>query len=622
MSPVSCGSDRFMEAKGQAPHTLYPTQLHACDIRLLTILPSGKTDAPVECKLRRYQAETAPEYEALSYVWGDATNLVMVRCNDLDVSITRNLRKALWTMRDSETPKTIWADALCINQTNIEEKNIHVPLMGRVYSQATNTVIYLGEASLEEASAVEHGLMTVFNLLDNIRLQAGASEDDDDLILPLLERIPNQPPIDASWPTIIKFFDQDWFVRIWCVQEVVLARDRRSCTYALFGPTRIPYHCIRKVALFLAIAADCQPKLIQNIPVRRSLASVSALSHIFKQEDYLLWLLNNFRPYLATNPRDMIYGLLGILCKFSDFDPARIGVNYSKTLAEVYIDTAVEIIRVSRDLELLSHVSHPKICHFEPSFPSWVPRWDRERTALGVPSSSENRFRLNYPATLEDRNSRSNFYRVEGGKLFAYGTRYNEVNSVTFLSNSEVALATSRYWNVAREALLPCGEVQEQMLVVARTLTTGYIGFPYEFSAGTASQRNQFIADFLDFIHSIMAKCSIICPGVANGDHYSMTADRITYTGSRKRYVDELTKICKGRLLFQLANGNWGVGPDCMREGDIIVAFFGGTAPYALRCEGQEYRFLGPVYIDGLMDGQYFRSIYDKEMQKEEFILL
>lgn len=59
----------------------------------------------------------------------------------------------------------IWADAPCMNQVDIKKRNTHVPLMGRVYSLTTNAVIYLGEASYEEANAVKTGLMAILDFI-------------------------------------------------------------------------------------------------------------------------------------------------------------------------------------------------------------------------------------------------------------------------------------------------------------------------------------------------------------------------------------------------------------------------------------------------------------------------
>lgn len=56
-----------------------------------------------------------------------------------------SLETALRHMRDSSRPMTVWADALCINQQDVEERNAQVQMMGKIYSGATRTIIFLGE---------------------------------------------------------------------------------------------------------------------------------------------------------------------------------------------------------------------------------------------------------------------------------------------------------------------------------------------------------------------------------------------------------------------------------------------------------------------------------------------
>jgi hypothetical protein len=63
--------------------------------------------------------------------------------------------------------------------------------------------------------------------------------------------------------------------------------------------------------------------------------------------------------------------------------------------------------------------------------------------------------------------------------------------------------------------------------------------------------------------------------------------------------------------LFQMGNGDFSIRPDGMQDGDIIVGLLGGSVPYALRPGEEGYCFLGHVYVAGLMDGTYFRSLYD-----------
>lgn len=86
---------------------LHPARLPEDDIRLLTVLPSDNFDAPVECELQQYHTSGAPDYEGLSFVWGDASNKTAVICNGLSVDITINLCNALKRIRDPAKPKSI-----------------------------------------------------------------------------------------------------------------------------------------------------------------------------------------------------------------------------------------------------------------------------------------------------------------------------------------------------------------------------------------------------------------------------------------------------------------------------------------------------------------------------------
>ena len=40
--------------------------------------------------------------------------------------------------------RVLWIDAICINQESVEEKQLQVPLMGRVYNLAKRVIAWLG----------------------------------------------------------------------------------------------------------------------------------------------------------------------------------------------------------------------------------------------------------------------------------------------------------------------------------------------------------------------------------------------------------------------------------------------------------------------------------------------
>ncbi|KAI7222562.1 hypothetical protein KC333_g1055 [Hortaea werneckii] len=111
--------------------------------RLLQLDPGVGND-PVSCSLRICRLSNAPPFEAISYVWGDSTDTVALTCDGKSKCVTVNLELALKRFRHASDTRTVWADAICIDQSNIAEKNHQVGMMGDVYRQAEQVLVWLG----------------------------------------------------------------------------------------------------------------------------------------------------------------------------------------------------------------------------------------------------------------------------------------------------------------------------------------------------------------------------------------------------------------------------------------------------------------------------------------------
>ena len=84
-------------------------------------------------------------YNALSYVWGASPERVTISCDGHMTFITRNLYNALQQIWEGNPKQVLWADALCINQDDDEEKGYQVSMMGDIYKTATTVLIWLGD---------------------------------------------------------------------------------------------------------------------------------------------------------------------------------------------------------------------------------------------------------------------------------------------------------------------------------------------------------------------------------------------------------------------------------------------------------------------------------------------
>lgn len=112
-------------------------------IRILRIDP-GVTDNPITCDLQVVSLDQNPEYESPSYVWGDATKTKPITVGGEIFKATENLANFLGCLRQENAIRVVWADAICIDHSNDEEKSHQIGLMTRIYCQAKEAHVWLG----------------------------------------------------------------------------------------------------------------------------------------------------------------------------------------------------------------------------------------------------------------------------------------------------------------------------------------------------------------------------------------------------------------------------------------------------------------------------------------------
>src|SRR5882757_4523195 len=86
-------------------------------------------------------------YTALSYTWGSEGCTEEISINGQCFRINQNLHSAIQQLRRRNQFSGMWIDAICINQQDRIEKSWQVAQMGDVYKNATEVIIWLGEAA-------------------------------------------------------------------------------------------------------------------------------------------------------------------------------------------------------------------------------------------------------------------------------------------------------------------------------------------------------------------------------------------------------------------------------------------------------------------------------------------
>jgi hypothetical protein len=174
----------------------------ALEIRLLELLPGSQND-PIECTLLTTTLKDETWFEALSYTWGDPQGpRGSISIDRVQISVSQNLFDALSHLRNDIQSRTLWVDAICINQTDLLEKTHQVQLMARIYSSAHRVIIWLG---LEEDDS---GFF-----MDTLQQLAERKIDSNAGVL----------RSERFWRSFKAFTDRPWWWRVWVVQEAAMA---------------------------------------------------------------------------------------------------------------------------------------------------------------------------------------------------------------------------------------------------------------------------------------------------------------------------------------------------------------------------------------------------------------
>ncbi|KAI1197345.1 heterokaryon incompatibility protein-domain-containing protein [Nemania serpens] len=162
------------------------------------------------------------EYEALSWCWGTDPEDYVLKIEENGKTYKKRVRKelalALKYLRLPYQTRTLWIDAICINQDDHEERNHQVQMMSRVYTRAKEVCIWLGEDTDESKTAIDFIHSEIMELKNFDTLCSDKSYTE-------------------KWQALMMLMQRDWFSRRWVVQEIALAT--KACIYC--GPDSIPW---------------------------------------------------------------------------------------------------------------------------------------------------------------------------------------------------------------------------------------------------------------------------------------------------------------------------------------------------------------------------------------------
>ena len=134
--------------------------LSESQFRLFELYSEFGDNSPIAGRVQTFDMKEPPIYHALSYVWGQEPDIHRIEINDKGLMIRPNLFQALQRLRarSKDLPRSstryLWIDSLCIDQANLDEKNIQVSRMAEIYQKAECVFIWLGEEDFASNSAI------------------------------------------------------------------------------------------------------------------------------------------------------------------------------------------------------------------------------------------------------------------------------------------------------------------------------------------------------------------------------------------------------------------------------------------------------------------------------------
>ncbi|GCB18024.1 heterokaryon incompatibility protein 6, OR allele [Aspergillus awamori] len=650
-------------------HKLDPT---VKQIRLVTIKPGGWTD-DIQCTLRHTSLAKSGPYETLSYVWGDFTNTKDIIVNGMTFNATVNLESALRHLR-RDTPRTIWIDAICINQLDLEERASQVGFMRDIYQGSTLTIIWLGDG--------DERVESLFDLARKFHDESYTGSLAQENVVRLREFIHNEDRSHSLEFLATDILRRPWWTRAWVLQEAVVSAELL---------VKCGNHEIAWESLWWLTITEYKGTHLR-FPVRVSAGELEKLLNIQIMRDAtkrgheisLTQLVAWNRRQQSTDPRDKIFSLLGLVRGFPEY-PIYPDYSANNTLLVVCLCLVEQSIRNgSLDVISLSQGSE------KPQWPSWVPDWDvysseRSKTAnplvclyAGGEQLEARDLSSSFASDYDASRSLSPRFRfhLNPPALSVVGTSVDTIDclAATYQPEKHEQWASSRCdpWVTLLMSYF------EGASHISELSSWRYAAHKFRYSVpmkGFGSNMYTEMKAYVSMAIKVMKKARELrdgCDYVGGGslaDAYFRTlmADTIAI-GYRKSdpleplYLDELvkgvsashykiseeddtgdvlgehflemyctyasifdstiTRATSYRRLMVSSKGYIGLVPPGTQEGDLICVLYGCSVPVILRKQGDNYIFVGESYVHGIMDGEAIEQMNKGLLVEEEFTLV
>ncbi|PNP37669.1 hypothetical protein TGAMA5MH_10437 [Trichoderma gamsii] len=641
-----------------------PLRRDTLEIRLVRILSAGKSTSDVSLELRHAFIDEI-SFAALSYVWGDVKNPIEVSINGSSCMIGLNLFMALRQLFDNGSHGWLWIDALCIQQSDQEEKTDQVKQMRTIFRRAERVYSWLGHGTSSTDKAMEFATR-----IGPRALSFGNDPSDFDIPLEELRNYFNRdkdlckteiPPkydtkkIDLamfiydifSWPELNShtstqgkdgddlvagiqcLMKREYWQRIWINQEIALAQEvtlmcgTKSVLLDHFEATFSAVDLCNRLHRYInsetqQFAKGLHPNFCVNLPLETRRRSRSEISVPLSCLLYTDVVPSDCPLFAASDPRDLVFGLLGII---TDNNVLRLRVDYQLTKAEVFT-AATRAMMSKGDKDKNSyHLDRcvPREDNIPSTLPSWVPDWQE----IGKVGSNEPEINrdgyFDATSTIPIPILPSNENDDSLGILHRAGCR---VDIITEILQPHRPLVKDMMQNV-----------EEWLSGIMEFFRLGPVASPGEdyiwrtvLSQGWYDKINPSIDEDIAMLVRLIMRGQNIDVKVLESAQKEFLDNLEDPHVKQRNLVVQLdqhvyaTKMIKmlqmrgynlRRTIFRTGKGMLGLGHLAIKPGDVVTLLWGLPSPIILRPRndgGDSFTFGGDAYVDQIMHGEFLQT--------------
>lgn len=372
---------------------------------MVELLP-GIPGEPIRVVIHHGALSDLPTYSAISYEWGSIVREHDIFCDDRVLKVTANLSLLLSKLRTSDASQVLWIDAICIDQDDLDERSQQMLLMGKIYKNAAVVLMWIGDQTTYTGDALPI-IRWLAELLHTLKLDPKKNEfsflgpyaDEQTLVSSAQERIVAMQG-NASWPAMVDLLSRTYFSRLWIIQEIVLS----SKAVVVCGEHRIEWKTFYEAAMCIRVL-EIDHGTSSHVRVITFLGELC-----FRPFHHSMTLiLTSFPDAKVTDPRDHVYGYLGI---FDDrLLKHKIRADYSSTVEKVFRMATEDILVQQQRLRLFETQSIEPHSRPRAAMPSWVRDWGFDGSLF---------YPTDFPE-IEERLGKIQTVTVEGNSLTTWG---------------------------------------------------------------------------------------------------------------------------------------------------------------------------------------------------------